>query len=87
MYNYELEKKCVFTDVGQRNFIKVRDFAMKAFEQAGAVTAGKLMEQSHMGESWQDMAIVDRLIELGEAYVLGEELAWQHRVLRPVRRG
>lgn len=87
MYNYEQEKKCVFTDEGQRNFIKVRDFAMKAFELAGAVTAGKLMEQSHIGDSWSDMAVVDRLIELGDAYVVDETLAWQNRVLLPMRRG
>ena len=66
-YQYEAEKAALFTDEGQRNFLKVRDFCHRMLEQAGAVRADKAMSQwGSGGSSWTMLAALDRLVELGE---------------------
>lgn len=81
-YVYEAEKKIVFTDNGQREFLRVRDFCKRMIQQAGAVQAGKAMSQANLGDSWSMMACVDRLVELGELREVTDpdRCAWQHRV-------
>lgn len=83
MYNYTTERPYVFTDEGQRKFVKIYDTAKKAFETTGAVTAGKLMTGCS-GDSWQTMACVDRLIEIGSAREVNTSGAWQYKVFLPV---
>lgn len=65
-YSYQVERPHVFTEEGQVKFLAVRDFAAKAFNYAGAVTAGKLVNAYGSGDSWQALACVDRLVEIGE---------------------
>lgn len=65
-YSYEAEKSELFTDEGQRMFLKVRDRAKALLAQAGAVTCEKLMSAAGSGSSWTMLACVDRLVELGE---------------------
>ena len=65
MYN-EL-KSTVLTDEGQRRFLKVRDAAHKLLGQSGAVRLGELLTAANIsGDSWEMLACVDRLVELGE---------------------
>lgn len=80
MYNYEKEKHHIFTDDGQRMFIKIRDNAKRLLEEAGAFTLGNVIRGS-TGDSWKMIACVDRLVELGEIRELtGDGVAGQHRV-------
>lgn len=65
MYNYEIEKQKMFTDQGQRNFIKVRDRAKRLLAESGAFMMFAALEDIS-GESFEMMAYVDRLVELGE---------------------
>lgn len=79
-YSYEKEKPHIFTDDGQRQFLKVRDFAHKTLAVAGAVQGWALIEAAGSGDSWKMMACIDRLVELGELREIPTGGAWQHRV-------
>lgn len=57
-YRYEEQRANLFTEEGQRMFLKVRD--------AGAVRMDKLMGYAGGGDSWDMLACADRLVELGE---------------------
>ena len=83
MYSYEAEKEKLFTDEGQRMFIKIRDNVKRLLGSSGAFTMGKATSKV-TGDSWQVMACVDRLIELKEIVELtrsdGLTPIAQHRV-------
>ena len=79
-YNYEVEKHKIFTEQGQREFLKVRDCAHKLLAEAGAFMMFSALK-GISGDSWQMMAYVDRLIELGEIReITPANVAGQHRV-------
>lgn len=81
MYVYQAERQWIFTDVGQREFLKVRDRVQRLLREAGAVSMNKAMEGSSAPDSWKTMALVDRLVELGELVELPQaECMGQHRV-------
>ena len=80
MYEYQKERPYVFTDEGSRKFLEVFKAAERCFTIAGAVTAGRLLEAAGSGDSWQNMAVVDRLLEIGAAEEIPRSCAWQHRV-------
>ena len=65
-YSYEAEKPALFTDEGQRMFLKVRDHVQRLLKTSGAFTAGEAMNGAGGGNSWTRLACVDRLEELGE---------------------
>lgn len=64
-YNYENEREKIFTDAGQRNFLKVRDQAFKLLKEAGAFKMWPLLDVIS-GETSESMSYVDRLVELKE---------------------
>ena len=65
-YNYEAEKvTTLFTDDGQRLFLKIRDNANELLETAGAFQAQKAWKGC-AGSAWTMLASLDRLVELGE---------------------
>jgi len=64
-YDYEKEKPKIFTDEGQRDFIKVRDEALRLLEIAGAFEMFKVLK-GITGDIRYMMALVDRMVELGE---------------------
>lgn len=65
-YSYEAMKPKLFTDDGQRVFLKIRDAAKDLLAKAGAVTAAKLIDAGGSGEVWLFLACIDRLVELVE---------------------
>lgn len=81
MYSYETEKQWVFTDEGQRQFLRVRDHVAKCLKLAGVV---RMQEATApiSGDNWSQMACVDRLVELGELVEIQTDGASQHRVFR-----
>lgn len=79
-YNYETEKAALFTDEGQRQFLKVRDFCKRMLKEAGAVRADKAMQAWGSGSSWTMLAALDRLVELGELREITTNVWGQHRV-------
>lgn len=66
MYKYDDLKAELFTDEGQRMFLKVRDCVSEILKSAGAITMFAAMKAAGSGDSWTMMACVDRLVELGE---------------------
>jgi len=79
MYDYETEKKeYLFTDRGQRDFLKVRDKAKELLATSGAIRAEALLINT--GCTWNNMACIDRLVELGELVEVAKGAVWQHRV-------
>jgi len=80
MYNYKEHRERVFTDEGQREFLKVRDHVQELLGRAGAVRMSEAMSVL-TGDTWFILACVDRLVELGEIReITGEDIAGQHRV-------
>jgi len=80
MYIYENEKPKIFTEEGQRDFLKVRDRAHKLLTEAGAFEMFAVLKDVG-GDSWLQMAYVDRLVELGEIReITGDDIAGQNRV-------
>lgn len=67
MYKYEDLKSTVQTDKGQRRLLEIRDFVFRQLESSVAVTMGKAMSPPGVsGDSWKQMACVDKLVELDE---------------------
>ena len=81
MYNYEEEKKKIFTEEAQVGFLSVRDKSKALLKTAGSFSMGSVISGVAVGDSWQAMAFVDRLVELGEIReITDENVAGQHRV-------
>lgn len=80
MYEYKVEREKIFTDGGQRLFLSIRDRVKKLLTEAGAVRMQEAIS-GHAGDSWELMACIDRLVELGEIREIQQEhCAGQHRV-------
>jgi len=62
-YEYEDHKTFIFSEEGQIVFLAIRDKATKFLKEAGAF---KMSNVWCSGDSWESMACVDRLVELGE---------------------
>lgn len=71
-YLYETLRAQMFTDEGQRVFLKVRDAVKETMRQTGAI---RMQEAIRVGATaatsgdvgdWEMMACVDRMVELGE---------------------
>jgi hypothetical protein len=61
-YKYEKLRANLFTDEGQRRFLRIRDKVKLLLESAGAFQMSVMLH----GGDWECMACVDRLVELGE---------------------
>ena len=81
VYQYKDLKGRLFSDEGQRMFLKVRDFVHATLKTAGAVRMQEALVAAGGGDTWTMIACVDRLVELGEIKEVGDgDVACQHRV-------
>lgn len=79
-YNYTTERPSLFTDEGQRQFLKVRDKVNNCIKLAGAVRMDAAIANC-IGSSWEMLACVDRMVELKEIVeVTGDKCAGQYRI-------
>lgn len=79
-YHYEDMREKLFSDYGQRLFLKIRDRTHSLLRQAGSARMDCIIA-GHTGDSWTMLACVDRMVELGELReVYQENVAGQHRV-------
>ena len=84
-YVYAVERERLFTESGQRMFLKVRDKAHKLLAEAGAFRAQHAWG-GVAGDSWMMLACLDRLLELKEMREVNPgEYAGQHRLFIPNR--
>lgn len=65
MYSYEKMRREVFTDNGQRAFLRIRDRVNILLRESGAVTMECAIARES-GDTWTMIACVDRMVELGE---------------------
>jgi len=65
MYNYKELKPTVFTEEGQKTFLKIRDNMNALVVLAGVCTLDRAISGC-TGNVWEQMACVDRLVELNE---------------------
>jgi hypothetical protein len=81
MYNYENQKKNIFTEDGQIMFLQIRDRVQKLLKEAGAFMLENAINKQS-GDSWNMLACIDRLVELKEIKEVTKEneVAGQHRV-------
>lgn len=79
-YDYNSEKPWIFTEEGQRDFLKIRDGVWAMLDTAGAFKMHKALSIVS-GDTWKMMACVDRLVELGEIREITDSRVWgQDRV-------
>jgi hypothetical protein len=81
MYNYQEQRENIFTEDGQKMFLKIRDNTFRLLEISGAVRLDKMI-QGNTGDSWDMLACVDRMVELGDILEVTDSsrVAGQHRV-------
>jgi hypothetical protein len=80
MYSYQSQRPFVFTEEGQKDFLKIRDKAKELLQKSGAVTSEKLL--CITGDTWNMLACIDRLVELEELIEIPNPVsrAGQHRI-------
>ncbi len=64
MYNYETQKKNLFTEEGMTLFFKISKKVDELLETAGAFQMSKIFTAA--GDTWSQQACVDHLVSLGE---------------------
>ena len=64
-YEYLSEREKLFSDSGQRLFLKIRENALRLIREAGVVRMQEATKGC-TGDSWQMLACLDRLVEIGE---------------------
>lgn len=64
-YDYKKYRDQIFTDEGQRTFLKIRDNIQRCLKVSGAVRMTEAISGCS-GLNWEHMACVDRMVELGE---------------------
>ena len=74
-YDYTKERELLFTENGQRVFIKIRDKILYHLKHSGAFR----LQEVNIG-SWEEIACVDRMVELGELIEFKRECWGQYRV-------
>jgi hypothetical protein len=79
-YSYQKERPNLFTESGSVSFLKVRDKVQSLLKQSGAFTAIHVL--GGVGSTWEALACLDRMIELGELELLSDSpcVASQFRV-------
>ena len=76
MYKYDEQKKHIFTDKGQREFLKVRDRVDYLLK-----TAGDFRKIEAAGYTWEGLSYIARLEELGEIIqIYTPSTVLQHRI-------
>ncbi len=70
MYNYQEEKPWLFEEAGFKAFLKARDYVMNSMQpgdiQRLSSLHHKLSTVAPAPNSFKQLALIDRLVELGE---------------------
>lgn len=84
MYQYENHKGWPCSAEGQKQFLAIRDKVHAAIKTNGCVSMGSAIA-GQSGGSWEMLACVDRLVELGEIAEIKNTKsdAGQHRIFVP----
>lgn len=86
MYNYQVERPRIFTEEGQRAFIEFRDNVLRIIKESGAIRQEEVNRFARMGDSWGNLALIDRMVELGDLREINYgKCAGQHRIFVKAR--
>ena len=66
MYRYDDYKEFTFTHKGQLMFLRIRDNVIERLKSGGAITMQMATDCGVGGSNWEQMACVDRLLEIRE---------------------
>jgi len=89
-YDYQREKGYTLTDEGSKEVIKLKNYIDNIIDKSGVMTAEACMEGCNCGTNWQQLACIDRLVEIGELFEVNlgyEELMGQARIFAKWRKG
>lgn len=81
-YRYEDEKAWLFTDEGQRALFKANKTAVYLFDKAGAANGMNIVADAGAYDTFKMMAVLDRLVELGEIVEVTSGVRGQDRIFR-----
>lgn len=84
-YDYKVQKQEIMNEAGQAGLLAVAFKAKAACAVSGVVTSGVLIsEMPGVTDSWRQLAVVDRLVELGYLREVQQEggVAGQNRIFR-----
>lgn len=80
MYDYAKEKSKIFTESNQVLFLAIRDNTKKLLDISGAARLQEIIANV-TGDTWNMLACVDRLVELGEIReITTQDTPGQYRV-------
>lgn len=82
MYDYQDFKPELFKEENQEAFLKIRDGIKATIKIAGCISMEKAIGFSNTSSDWLSMAMVERLVELGEIREVEQvnEIAGQYRI-------
>jgi hypothetical protein len=80
-YDYATQRPNVFTESGSVMLMKIRDNTKSLISKAGVARSDKMMAGCS-GDSWDMLACIDRLVEIGEIHEIPNTMsrAGQHRL-------
>lgn len=78
-YDYSTHRERLFTDEGQKLFIKIRDKVHELIESSGSIRMQEAITPAN-GDVWDLLACVDRMVELGELREIPTDGPGQHRL-------
>jgi len=66
-YNYQRERRKLLTNEGQKALLRMSDEARRLLEEKRVFWLEELLGKASLrGDAWFQLALVDRLVELGE---------------------
>ena len=65
-YSYQTERPWLFTEEGQTCLLKARDRMFDLLDLAGAANGFACLKDVHCADSWKMLAIIDRMVEMGD---------------------
>jgi hypothetical protein len=66
-YNYQRERRKLLTNEGQKALLRISDEARRLLEEKPVFWLEELLGKASLrGDAWFQLALVDRLVELGE---------------------
>ena len=67
LYNYQRERRKLLTNEGQKALLRMSDEARRLLEEKRVFWLEELLGKASLrGDAWFQLALVDRLVELGE---------------------
>jgi hypothetical protein len=84
-YNYQRERRKLLTDDGQRALLRISDEARRLLAEKPAFWLEELLGKASLrGDAWFQLALVDRLVELGEIKEVKRTLRFYTSAVEPV---